>query len=73
MEMWIDRMVLSAYFLGGYGEDGLGAIGLSKAVSAAAKSWGLGILTRILGVWEYLQEFLCSHHWYEDGNTQHLP
>ncbi|OMO50907.1 hypothetical protein CCACVL1_30149 [Corchorus capsularis] len=34
---------LSAYFLGGYGEDGRGANGLSKAVIAAAKSWGLGI------------------------------
>ncbi|XVF64228.1 hypothetical protein PTKIN_Ptkin09bG0151800 [Pterospermum kingtungense] len=34
---------LSAYFLGGYGEDGLGANGLSKAIIAAAKSWGLGI------------------------------
>ncbi|XVF36463.1 hypothetical protein REPUB_Repub19eG0060800 [Reevesia pubescens] len=34
---------LSAYFLGGYGEDGRGANGRSKAVIAAAKSWGLGI------------------------------
>ncbi|XWS14828.1 hypothetical protein CRYUN_Cryun35bG0042100 [Craigia yunnanensis] len=34
---------LSAYFLGGYGEDGRGANGLSNAVIAAAKSWGLGI------------------------------
>ncbi|XVE70229.1 hypothetical protein DITRI_Ditri10aG0056200 [Diplodiscus trichospermus] len=34
---------LTAYFLGGYGEDGRGANGLSKAVIAAAKSWGLGI------------------------------
>ncbi|KAL4284383.1 hypothetical protein GQ457_16G015630 [Hibiscus cannabinus] len=34
---------LSAYFLGGYSEDGRGANGLSKAVLAAAKSWGLGI------------------------------
>ncbi|KAK8478260.1 hypothetical protein V6N11_024169, partial [Hibiscus sabdariffa] len=34
---------LSAYFLGGYSEDGRGANGLPKAVVAAAKSWGLGI------------------------------
>lgn len=34
---------LSAYFLGGYGEDGRGMNGLSKAVTAAAKSWSLGI------------------------------
>ncbi|XP_022772930.1 uncharacterized protein LOC111315471 isoform X2 [Durio zibethinus] len=34
---------LSAYFVGGYGEDGRGANGLSKAIIAAAKSWGLGI------------------------------
>lgn len=34
---------LSAYFLGGYAEDGRGMNGLSKAVLAAAKSWGVGI------------------------------
>ncbi|KAL0366297.1 UNVERIFIED_CONTAM: hypothetical protein Sradi_3519800 [Sesamum radiatum] len=34
---------LSAYFLGGYGEDGRGKNGLWKAVTAAAKSWSLGI------------------------------
>ncbi|XP_018810429.2 uncharacterized protein LOC108983295 [Juglans regia] len=34
---------LSAYFLGGYAEDGRGMNGLSKGVFAAAKSWGLGI------------------------------
>ncbi|GAB4839270.1 hypothetical protein Ancab_028797 [Ancistrocladus abbreviatus] len=34
---------LSAYFLGGYGEEGRGMIGLTKAVTAAAKSWALGI------------------------------
>ncbi|KAL7175710.1 hypothetical protein ACSBR2_029322 [Camellia fascicularis] len=34
---------LSAYFLGGYGEDGRGMNGWSKAVIAAAKSWSLGI------------------------------
>ncbi|KAK2660085.1 hypothetical protein Ddye_006618 [Dipteronia dyeriana] len=34
---------LSAYFLGGYAEDGRGMNGLSKAVIAAAKSWALGI------------------------------
>ncbi|KAL3514354.1 hypothetical protein ACH5RR_027071 [Cinchona calisaya] len=34
---------LSAYFLGGYGEDGRGMNGRSKAITAAAKSWALGI------------------------------
>ncbi|KAK9903618.1 hypothetical protein M0R45_001126 [Rubus argutus] len=34
---------LSAYFLGGFGEDGRGINGLPKAVTAAAKSWALGI------------------------------
>ncbi|KAL9238023.1 hypothetical protein vseg_012503 [Gypsophila vaccaria] len=34
---------LSAYFLGGYSEDGRGMNGSSKAISAAAKSWALGI------------------------------
>ncbi|KAK6939751.1 Protein of unknown function DUF3054 [Dillenia turbinata] len=34
---------LSAYFLGGFGDDGRGINGLSMAVSAAAKSWALGI------------------------------
>ncbi|KAI3460130.1 hypothetical protein Pfo_016793 [Paulownia fortunei] len=34
---------LSAYFLGGYGEDGRGKNGLWSAVTAAAKSWSLGI------------------------------
>ncbi|KAK3030230.1 hypothetical protein RJ639_038353 [Escallonia herrerae] len=35
--------LLSAYFLGGFGEDGRGTNGLSKAVITAAKSWSLGI------------------------------
>lgn len=34
---------LSAYFLGGYSEDGRGMNGVSKAVLAAAKSWAFGI------------------------------
>lgn len=34
---------LSAYFLGGFGEDGRGINGLPKAVTASAKSWALGI------------------------------
>ncbi|XP_050252902.1 uncharacterized protein LOC126699233 isoform X3 [Quercus robur] len=34
---------LSAYFLGGYAEDGRGMNGPSKGVIAAAKSWALGI------------------------------
>lgn len=34
---------LSAYFLGGYGKDGRGVNGQSKALTATAKSWALGI------------------------------
>ncbi|GAA0147258.1 hypothetical protein LIER_07003 [Lithospermum erythrorhizon] len=34
---------LSAYFLGGYSEDGRGMNGFTKAVTAAVKSWSLGI------------------------------
>ncbi|KAL5706657.1 hypothetical protein ACHQM5_024798 [Ranunculus cassubicifolius] len=34
---------LSAYFLGGYASDGRGMEGSSKAITAAAKSWGVGI------------------------------
>lgn len=34
---------LCAYFVGGYGEDGRGINGPTKAVTAAAKSWALGI------------------------------
>lgn len=34
---------LSAYFLGGYGEEGRGKNGLWRAVIAATKSWSLGI------------------------------
>ncbi|MCE2055303.1 hypothetical protein HAX54_042372 [Datura stramonium] len=34
---------LSAYFLGGFGEDGRGKNGLFKAFIAATKSWSLGI------------------------------
>ncbi|KAM1834460.1 hypothetical protein ACFX13_016922 [Malus domestica] len=34
---------LSAYFLGGFGEDGRGVNGQSKALTATAKSWALGI------------------------------
>ncbi|KAG8369138.1 hypothetical protein BUALT_Bualt15G0120200 [Buddleja alternifolia] len=34
---------LSAYFLGGFGEEGRGKNGLWRAVTAAAKSWSLGI------------------------------
>lgn len=40
---FIAGWVLSAYFLGGYGEDGRGVNGLSQAVIAAAKSWFVGI------------------------------
>ncbi|CAF2318190.1 BnaA10g28280D [Brassica napus] len=34
---------LSAYFLGGYAEEGRGMKGQSKAVLAAAKTWALGV------------------------------
>ncbi|KDO81447.1 hypothetical protein CISIN_1g023715mg [Citrus sinensis] len=34
---------LSAYFLGGYADDGRGMNGLSKAVVAATKSWAAGV------------------------------
>ncbi|KAI4337086.1 hypothetical protein L6164_015540 [Bauhinia variegata] len=34
---------LSAYFLGGYGEDGRGMNGLPKGIFATTKSWALGI------------------------------
>ncbi|XP_057973498.1 uncharacterized protein LOC131161625 isoform X2 [Malania oleifera] len=34
---------LSAYFLGGYGEDGRGINGFYKAIVAAVKSWSVGI------------------------------
>ncbi|XP_043711981.1 uncharacterized protein LOC122660811 [Telopea speciosissima] len=40
---FIGGWFLSAYFLGGYGDDGRGMNGMSKAVIAAAKSWALGI------------------------------
>uniref|UniRef100_A0A7N0TII8 Uncharacterized protein n=1 Tax=Kalanchoe fedtschenkoi TaxID=63787 RepID=A0A7N0TII8_KALFE len=40
---FIAGWLLSAYFLGGYGEDGRGMNGFSKAVVVAAKSWALGI------------------------------
>lgn len=39
---------MSAYFLGGYGEDGRGVNGLSQAVIAAAKSWFVGIPVSLL-------------------------
>lgn len=37
---------LAAYFLGGYGEDGRGMNGRSKAITAAFKSWVFGIPVR---------------------------
>lgn len=39
---------LSAYFLGGYSEDGRGMNGRSKAITAAFKSWALGIPLAIM-------------------------
>ncbi|CAL9072820.1 uncharacterized protein LOC135635077 [Musa acuminata AAA Group] len=40
---FIAGWVLSAYFLGGYGDDGRGVNGSMKAVLAAVKSWAIGI------------------------------
>ncbi|XP_059629740.1 uncharacterized protein LOC132272655 [Cornus florida] len=40
---FIAGWILGAYFLGGYGEDGGGMNGFSKAVITATKSWSLGI------------------------------
>ncbi|XP_004238074.1 uncharacterized protein [Solanum lycopersicum] len=40
---FIAGWLLSAYFLGGFGEDGKGKNGLFKAFIAATKSWSLGI------------------------------
>ncbi|KAL6493159.1 hypothetical protein OROGR_032918 [Orobanche gracilis] len=40
---FIAGWVLSAYFLGGYGEEGRGKNGLWRAVVAATMSWSLGI------------------------------
>lgn len=34
---------MGAYFLGGFGDDGKGVNGPSKAIIAAAKSWVVGI------------------------------
>lgn len=39
---------LSAYFLGGFGEDGRGKNGLFKAFIAATQSWSLGIPVSLL-------------------------
>ncbi|KAI3784229.1 hypothetical protein L1987_43324 [Smallanthus sonchifolius] len=39
---------LSAYFLGGYGDDGRGLNGKTNAITAAFKSWALGIPLGIL-------------------------
>ncbi|XP_076897146.1 uncharacterized protein LOC143550372 [Bidens hawaiensis] len=39
---------LSAYFLGGYGDDGRGLNGKTNAVTAAVKSWAVGIPLGIL-------------------------
>ncbi|XP_020592398.1 uncharacterized protein LOC110032942 [Phalaenopsis equestris] len=40
---FIAGWTLSAYFLGGYGEDGKGMNGYSTALAAAARSWLVGI------------------------------
>ncbi|XP_076909401.1 uncharacterized protein LOC143566646 [Bidens hawaiensis] len=39
---------LSAYFLGGYGDDGRGLNGKTNAITAAVKSWAVGIPLGIL-------------------------
>jgi hypothetical protein len=35
--------LLSAYFLGGYGDDAKGSNGVGNAVTVTAKSWAVGI------------------------------
>ncbi|CDY12577.1 hypothetical protein HID58_069386 [Brassica napus] len=50
---------LSAYFLGGYAEEGRGMKGQSKAVVAAAKSWALGVPKRCSEFW--LMIYLISN------------
>ncbi|XP_071711038.1 uncharacterized protein [Rutidosis leptorrhynchoides] len=45
---FIAGWVLSAYFLGGYGDDGRGVNGKTNAITAAVKSWALGIPLGIL-------------------------
>ncbi|OAY68505.1 hypothetical protein ACMD2_24934 [Ananas comosus] len=40
---FIAGWILSAYFLGAYGDDGKGTNGSMKAITAAAKSWAVGI------------------------------
>ncbi|GKD85050.1 hypothetical protein Tco_1356204 [Tanacetum coccineum] len=39
---------LSAYFLGAYGDDGRGVNGKTNAVTAAVKSWAVGVPVRSL-------------------------
>ncbi|KAJ0086511.1 hypothetical protein Patl1_08781 [Pistacia atlantica] len=78
---------LSAYFLGGFSEDGRGMNGQSKAVLAAAKSWALGIPDSMLkliilngviakGAVEQpstLALFELHTKWKGKGNSRKLP
>lgn len=50
---------LSAYFLGGYGEEGRGVNGRWRAFIAAAKSWSLGIPVTSLSCNRVLCFLLC--------------
>ncbi|XP_074586697.1 uncharacterized protein LOC141842383 [Curcuma longa] len=43
VDPFVAGWVLSAYFLGAYGDDGRGVNGVNKAVLAAVKSWAIGI------------------------------
>ncbi|KAG6470377.1 hypothetical protein ZIOFF_071446 [Zingiber officinale] len=43
VDPFVAGWLLSAYFLGAYGDDGRGVSGFNKAVLAATKSWAIGI------------------------------
>ncbi|MBA0722331.1 hypothetical protein Golax_003016 [Gossypium laxum] len=58
IKTYIVGWFLSAYFLGGYSEDGRGANGLSQALIAAAKSWGLGIPVSFHVLFSKFQPFI---------------
>ncbi|GAB2293745.1 hypothetical protein Dimus_027959 [Dionaea muscipula] len=47
---FIAGWMFSAYFLGGFDEDGRGMNGLTKSVVAAAKSWAMGIPQLGIGI-----------------------
>lgn len=64
---WVDVFVgwiLSAYFLGAYGDDGKGMNGSMKAITAAAKSWAVGIPVRLhLLAIQLMESRLVSLSW----------